>query len=70
MQTRKDEKLDFDAMDSFITAILVILREEGSRAVRVFPPDAKVLVSFAERVANDVVSVNSSFNRAAPLLTT
>ena len=57
MQTRKDEKLDFDAMDSFITAILAILKEEGSRAVRVFPPDANVLLSFSERVANEVVSL-------------
>ena len=56
MLPRKDEKLDFDAMDSFISAILTIIREGGSRAVRVFPPEANVLLSFAERVANEVVS--------------
>ncbi|KAI0342549.1 hypothetical protein BDW22DRAFT_1407606 [Trametopsis cervina] len=51
----KDGQLDFDAMDVFITAILAVLQEQGSRAVRVFPPDAHVLVSFADRVACEVV---------------
>lgn len=44
-------------MDSFLGAILAILKKQGGRAVRVFPPDAHVVVSFAERVANEVVSV-------------
>lgn len=57
IKTRKDEQLDFDPMDTFITAVLAILQEQGSRAVRVFPPDAKVLLSFAERMANEVVSI-------------
>ena len=55
-QHREDENLDFDAMDAFISAILSILKKEGSRAVRIFPPDSNVLLSFAERIANDVVS--------------
>ncbi|KAI0083794.1 exocyst complex component Sec10-like protein [Irpex rosettiformis] len=62
----KDEELDFDAMDTFITAILAILQEQGSRAVRVFPPDAHVLLSFAERMANEVVGeyISSLLTRA------
>ena len=55
MPLRKDEQLDFDAMDAFIANILDILKEQGRRAVRVFPPDAGVLISFAERLANEVV---------------
>lgn len=52
-------------MDLFITSILAILKEEGSRAVRVFPPDANVLLSFAERVANEVVSITYLHFRAS-----
>ena len=54
---RKDERLDFDAMDVFMNAILRVLHEQGSRAVRVFPPAANVLTSFSERLAHEVVSV-------------
>ena len=57
---RKDEELDFDAMDAFITSILGTLQEQGGRAIRVFPPDAGVLISFSERLANEVVS-NSAY---------
>ena len=39
-----------------IAEILAAVEEHGSRAVRVFPPDANVLVSFADRLANEVVS--------------
>ncbi|KAI0665343.1 hypothetical protein C8Q78DRAFT_1118265, partial [Trametes maxima] len=45
----KDAELDFTAMDEFIAEILATLEEHGSRAVRVFPPDANVLVSFASK---------------------
>lgn len=31
------------------------MREDGARAVRVFPPAAGVLISFADRIATDVV---------------
>ena len=55
-ELRKDDQLDFDAMDAFITNILAILREHGGRAIRVFPPDSVVLLSFSERLANEVVS--------------
>ncbi|PFH53495.1 hypothetical protein AMATHDRAFT_73316 [Amanita thiersii Skay4041] len=50
-----DNELDFDAMDEFMSAVLTSIEEHGSRAVRVFPPASQVLVSFAERLANDVV---------------
>lgn len=43
-------------MDAFISGILTTLKEQGGRAVRVFPPDAGVLISFAERLSNEVVS--------------
>ncbi|EKM56816.1 uncharacterized protein PHACADRAFT_118808 [Phanerochaete carnosa HHB-10118-sp] len=51
----KDEQLDFDAMDAFIANAMRVLKEQGGRAVRVFPPDAGVLISFSERLANEVV---------------
>ncbi|KAG6876608.1 hypothetical protein C0993_001953 [Termitomyces sp. T159_Od127] len=50
-----DGALYFDAMDEFMGGVLKAIEEHGSRAVRVFPPAAQVLVAFAERVANDVV---------------
>ena len=51
---RKDG-LDFTSMDEFMAQILDAIHEHGSRAVRIFPPPAQVLVSFADRLANDVV---------------
>jgi recyclin-1 len=49
------ERLDFDAMDEFMGYVLGVLEEWGRRAVRVFPPQTGVLISFAERVSVDVV---------------
>ena len=46
-------------MDEFIAEILASLEEYGSRAVRVFPVDANVLLSFSDRLANEVVSPRS-----------
>lgn len=43
-----------------MTAILGSIVEHGSRAVRVFPPASDVLVSFADRVATEVVCGQSS----------
>ncbi|KAJ7366617.1 exocyst complex component Sec10-like protein [Mycena albidolilacea] len=48
--------LDFDAMDEFMASILAAITEHGSRAVRVFPPASDVLISFCDRVANEVVA--------------
>ena len=52
-----DGQLHFDAMDAFMSEVLTALREHGSRAVRVFPPATGVLLSFADRLASDVVSL-------------
>ncbi|KAJ3549085.1 hypothetical protein NM688_g5218 [Phlebia brevispora] len=62
----KDETLVFDAMDAFMTNILSILKEHGGRAVHVFPPESNVLLSFAERLATEVVGeyVTSLLTRA------
>ncbi|KAJ3716502.1 exocyst complex component Sec10-like protein [Lentinula raphanica] len=51
----KDRHLAFDAMDDFMSIVLKALSDHGSRAVRVFPPEAGVLISFSERVASEVV---------------
>ncbi|KAH9889572.1 exocyst complex component Sec10-like protein [Cubamyces lactineus] len=61
-----DSELDFTAMDEFIAEILAALQEHGSRAVRVFPPEANVLLSFADRLANEVVGeyISSLLTRA------
>ena len=45
-------------MDEFIAEILAALQEHGTRAVRVFPPESHVLLSFADRLANEVVSLS------------
>ena len=37
--------------------VLAAVEEDGVRAFRVFPPESGVLLAFAERVANDVVSL-------------
>ncbi len=43
-------------MDGFIGDILAALEEHGSRAIRVFPAEANVLLSFADKLATEVVS--------------
>lgn len=48
-------QLDFTPMDAFITHVLETFRIDAERATRVFPPEAKVILSFCDRVANDVV---------------
>jgi len=62
----KDNQLDFDAMDEFISAVLTSINEHGSRAVRVFPPAAQVIIYFAERLANEVVRMNVLVICASP----
>ncbi len=47
-------------MDTFMGFVLVALREHGSRAVRVFPPAAGVLLSFTDRIATEVVRCSTS----------
>lgn len=41
--------------------VLDALREHGSRAVRVFPPASGVLLSFADRIASEVVCLFSLY---------
>jgi recyclin-1 len=53
---RKEEALDFDAMDSFMTHVLDIVSTNGKIATRIFPPDSFALLSFADKVAVEVVS--------------
>ncbi|KAL1742582.1 exocyst complex component Sec10-like protein [Schizophyllum fasciatum] len=51
----EDGRLDFDAMDGFMTFILRAIKEHGSRAARVFPPESEVVLLFAQRVASELV---------------
>ena len=50
-----DGRLDFNAMEAFISDILDALQEHGSRAVRVFLPAANVLLVLADRLPVDIV---------------
>lgn len=47
-------------MDAFMSHVLSALREDGAKAVRIFPADAGVLLGYAERLASDVVSLTRS----------
>jgi recyclin-1 len=50
------KQLDFTPMDAFISHVLEAFRIDAETASKVFPPPARVLLSFCDRVANDVVS--------------
>ena len=52
---RTDGRLDFDAMDSFMTHIIDVVSTNGTVAVRVFPPESMVILSFADKIALEVV---------------
>ncbi|KAJ8090381.1 F-box protein: endocytic membrane traffic, recycling ReCYcling 1 [Marasmius tenuissimus] len=64
-------QLAFDAMDEFMKVVRDAILEHGSRAVRVFPPASQVLVTFSERIANEVVSeyISSLLLRAREIST-
>ncbi|KAK4689590.1 recyclin-1, partial [Tremellales sp. Uapishka_1] len=47
-------QLDFTPMDAFISHVLETFRIDAELAVRVFPAEARVVLSFCERVASDV----------------
>lgn len=51
----KEKRLDFTAMDAFMSRALAALQEDGAMAMRVFPPEAGVLLAYAERLAGEVV---------------
>ena len=50
------KQLDFTPMDAFISHVLEAFRADAETAAQVFPPSARVLLSFCDRVANDVVN--------------
>lgn len=43
-----------------MSRVIAAIEDDGARASRVFPRESGVLLAFAERVANDVVSRQSS----------
>ena len=43
-------------MDDFMNHVVDALTKYGAQAVRVFPPGSRVLLLFADRLANEVVS--------------
>ncbi|KZV93315.1 hypothetical protein EXIGLDRAFT_835839 [Exidia glandulosa HHB12029] len=51
----QDRALVFDPMVEFMNHIADILRVDGATAIRIFPPDSRVLLNFADRVAVEVV---------------
>lgn len=48
-------RLDFTPMDAFIAHVLETFRIDAELAHRVFPPEARVILSFADRVSSDVM---------------
>jgi recyclin-1 len=53
---RKTNALQFDAMDEFISHLIQIINTSGGEAVKIFPLDSSILLLFAERLSNEVVS--------------
>jgi hypothetical protein len=53
-------QLDFTPMDAFISHVLEAFRADATRAARVFPVHSMVVLSFCDRVANDVVGTCES----------
>jgi len=49
-------QLAFDAMDEFMKYVLKAFTESGSLAVRVFPSESLTLLSFASKLATDVIA--------------
>lgn len=54
---RKEDTLDFTAMDTFMDHILDVIRNDGTIAVNVFPKTSYVVLSYSDRVAQEVVSI-------------
>lgn len=52
-------QLDFTPMDAFIAHVLETFRLDAELAVRIFPRQARVVLSFCDRVAHDVVRDSS-----------
>ncbi|WWD19726.1 hypothetical protein CI109_104190 [Kwoniella shandongensis] len=49
------KQLDFTPMDAFMTHVLEAFRIDAQLAVRVFPANARVVLSFCDRVSSDVI---------------
>ena len=60
----KEGTLAFESMDVFMNHVLDALQTHGALAVRVFPPDSGVLLSFSDRLATEVVCKSHSAYRA------
>lgn len=58
VNVRNEDALTFEAMDDFMNHVVESLMKYGAQAVRVFPHDSKVLLAFAERLANEVVRLS------------
>lgn len=52
----QQSQLAFDAMDDFMKYVLKAFAESGSIAVRVFPSESLTLLSFASKLAADVIA--------------
>lgn len=50
-----DNTLDFSAMDTFINHVLEALRSDGSKAITIFPRESYAVISYAEKLASEVV---------------
>ncbi|KAH8925276.1 hypothetical protein BT69DRAFT_1279871 [Atractiella rhizophila] len=48
--------IDFTAMDEYMKWLLETVKKDGSLIARVFPPEADVLIYFADRIASEVLS--------------
>lgn len=59
-------QLDFTPMDSFIAHVLEAFKTDAELAVRIFPTDAAVVLSFCDRVVTDVIGeyINSLLSSA------
>jgi recyclin-1 len=52
---REDSSLLFDAMVDFMNHITDAIKNDGAPAIRIFPAESRVLLSYADRVALEVV---------------
>ena len=56
MIPREAGGFDFTGMDSFMDHITETIKSDGAIAVNVFPANSYVVLSYADRVAQEVVS--------------
>ncbi|KAF8686394.1 Exocyst complex component Sec10 [Rhizoctonia solani] len=65
-------QLDFSPMDKFMSHVLEAIDKHGTLATRVFPAASRVLPSFADRIANEVIQeyITQLLNKAREASTT